>query len=464
MRAPIVSAILLLSCWIAPPAYAQIGWGFESGRGGDTSASLIADVAFILRAEQRLNNVSRRRLGEEREEQFRGNETDGGASIIADAVHEWRTSVRGAVLRVAANPAASCDLVLDMARRVVSRERQAEIIGLVPDTAGSFEGDVAIIMRAVSQHCLGEAFDECMLTGNPAVFRSLIGGWRRQIQMLGVDSDLDERIVYLFRRCAVYKLIYHLDTRSRFFPARSVVDGSTTLFYIPKSDEGADVLTQLRDGEWRGPSEAEARAPDMQITSIECGQEIPICASTGTMPTASVAFGRIEFVRTYWVQGTEGAPGDGRALSSEQEFDASRLQIRSGERQTSGETRLQLKFIPAPIIVRTEVPNRRGPPVVNMLDGASAAMFMVVYGGGAQTPPDNHAGVRITNWDEDVYPILRTAEMSSDSVVVASNESRFQLVHRPDLFPEDQRVPAWEDFTVDLGPPSEPETESAPTE
>jgi hypothetical protein len=365
---------------------------------------------------------------------------------LAVAVRAWWVEhVLQPALDVAANPAASCELTVHILSRILSLHQQEQFLGIADETFGDLGNSESILSRAfdaAKERCLAQAFGECMATGNGAALLGLVSGLGRQLQMLGLDAQAETfslRVEYLFRRCTVYKLIYHIETRTPAMVARSVVDGSFTMLFEPGKGEFA--TRRLASGQWLRRQE-DAPAPDVQLTSIECRQvwnsdPLLSCGPGATPSIVGSVWGQVQLRRVYTKQ----------IIVTMQDIRSHNpvIQVRFGPPQTEGQDQVALDFLPTLLQVPMVVTSKKG---ARLFQGMTAAAHELLY-----VKDGGPLVLRLQGWRRDGYPTLFRADMPPVvGAQGARGDQRFELVHRPDLFPPDQIKP-----DLELAPPARPE-------
>ena len=373
---------------------------------------------------------------------------------LAVAVRAWWVEhVLQPALDVAANPAASCELTVHILSRILSLHQQEQFLGIADETFGDLGNSESILSRAfdaAKERCLAQAFGECMATGNGAALLGLVSGLGRQLQMLGLEAQAETfslRVEYLFRRCTVYKLIYHVETRTpkvltngaHGMVARSVVDGSFTMLFEPGKGEFA--TRRLASGQWLRRQE-DAPEPDVQLTSIECRQvwnsdPLLSCGPGATPSIAGSVWGQVQLRRVYTKQ----------IIVTMQDIRSHNpvIQVRFGPPQTEGQDQVTLDFLPTLLQVPMVVTSKKG---ARLFQGMTAAAHELLY-----VKDGGPLVLRLQGWRRDGYPTLFRADMPPVvGAQGARGDQRFELVHRPDLFPPDQINP-----DLELAPPARPE-------
>ena len=453
-----------------PIAQAQTGFGLGSGRADPSDVTtLTRDIAKVINAERLLNGNGRdgdrttpptaaeivKLLGIERQKALLGVDGELDLQALATLIREWwMNNVLQPTLDIASNPAASCSLSQSMLERIVSLQRQAQLLGL-DDALGTFKdvksplGDAFMRVRT---RCTEEAFDECMATGSGQALVMLATSTRKQMAMLDlIDDDWDARVAYLLRRCTVYKVIYNIALRDTETGESSVLDGSYIL--VLQLPEGADLTTSLSLGRWRRRMQDPL---DVQVTILTCGKD-ETCRQTepfmGGLACGIITRRRNVTERTFTV-----VPLDPRNReNSASDFDSgAHLEWRDVKHQ-EGADRLVLQFLPPFFTIGHKFPEE----IHYAWNGADTGLFMKATQSGDVAAdagdPCLLAPLLVDNdtWVEAGYPTLfKTAH--SASFENATETSHFDIVHRPDLFPPDEINPNFEPKPRDLGPNRKP--------
>jgi hypothetical protein len=471
-----IPTLLFAAILIAAGAVAQAqeggirGFGLGSGRADPSDvATLSRDIAKVINAERLLKGNRRTGdrttppsaadiaalLGIERQKELLGVDGDVDLQALATLVREWwMNNVLQPTLDIASNPAASCTLAQGMLERIVSMERQAQVLGL-DDAFGNF-GDVHsplgdAFMR-VRTRCTEEAFDECMATGSGQALIMLATSTRRQMAMLNmIDDDWDARVAYLLRRCTVYKVIYNIALRDTESGESSVLDGSYIL--VLQLPEGTDLTTSLTQGRWRRRMQDPL---DVQVTILTCGKD-ETCRQTepfsGGLACGIITRRRNVTERTFTVVPVD---SEHKPKSASDIDSGTVLEWREVKHQ-EGADRLVLQFLPPFFIIGHKFPEE----IHYAWNGADTGLFMEAIQVGDVPPaagdPCAVAPLLIDNdtWVEAGYPTLfRTAHSASHEN--ATETSHFDIVHRPDLFPPDEINPNFEPKPRDPGPNRKP--------
>jgi len=182
-----------------------------------------------------------------------------------------------------------------------------------------------------------------------------------------------------------------------------------------------------------GPDEPEAAAPDVMVTSMGCGPpSFMTCSGAGAVAAnAPASHGKLTLKRYY--QARELGPDDKIVVKNAE----------SGDNFASFEFTMPLATAPVTFHnpPRGDIPGR-------MEVGETAVI--VVHGNG-ETPI-----VTLANWTREGYPTLFSKGLSGTKTVKNigyTNKTKFEIVHRPDLYPPDQINPA-----LELEPQAPPDT------
>jgi hypothetical protein len=452
MRRHVVGTILVIAALIAivlsySAAWAQAG---DASRATDADrVQLARDIGRLVVAENRFamhsgapgwlktpRSDATKQISMDRQRQLLGVDEHLDPKALAEEIRAWWVKhVLQPALDVAANPAASCEITMDILSRILTLQRQGQLLGLDDETFGDFGNSESVLSRALNaakERCLAQAFDECLATGNGEALKDLVGKFGRQLEILGLPEQAEQfagRGGYLFRRCCVYKLIYHIETRTPDINL-SVVDGSFTLLFEPAEGEPIRGLTL---GQWLAHQEKE-RAPDVQLTSIDCRQPwnsdpLLTCGPGATPSIRGQAFGQVELRRTFTKQIIE-------TVEDPKDFFNPVIRILFGPPQTKGQNQVTLDFLPSLLQVPMVV-TKKG---TRLFTGMTAAGHELLYINEESGP----IMLRLQGWRRDGYPTLFRADMPVKGAKGSRGDHRFELVHRPDLFPPDQIVADWE--------------------
>jgi hypothetical protein len=408
------------------PAFAQAGY---AGRATESDyAQLARDVARVGVVEREFN---RRRDGQgsliaqDRQWQLLGVDDNGALLQRATSLQEWwRQNALQPALDVAANPAASCALARYVLKRLLELEQQAQVLGLENPaflSLGDSDGNFARAIRTATKRCVEEAFDECMATGNGQVFLDLLVEWQQQTEfaMMELEADWQQRVAYLFRRCTVYRFIYHLDLEhTGAEPNSGMADGTFTLLF--EFGEEGDNAYGIKSGVWSAPRPQDQLYPDILLSGLDCGPDTVACVIENS-PMGGLVRGQI-FIKRYMRQQTISVDNE----RAEDRMFGGRLVVVT-ERRDTGRDELNLIFHPP--LQSAQGRYREGFGELYTLGGPGTHIYVMAVGG-TVTP-------KITEWRRDGYPVLFTANPQASSDL-DSMRGYYRIVHRPDLFPPEE--------------------------
>jgi len=457
--------VALVTCAPAMPLLAQGGsWGIDSGRADASDVGTLAlDVGKVLNAERTLN-IWQQGLTDEAERQRQRQILGADEQISAADWYEmkrawWVQNVLQPALDIAANPAASCGLARSMVERIALQARQAQVIGVGDTPYGEFGDSTAVFTRAFTIsliRCLEEAFDECRMTGNPIAFLPLIGTYEIQrLKLLGEDEAWTQRVIYLIRRCAVYKLNYRLTIDNQGGGVSSDWMGSFILLWSTFGE--GDLFDMVKKGRWTAPRPQDDTPPDILLLRVDCPTGLTNC---DRMPaeTEDVSTGRAVARLAMRHRVIEQIPRvvEPPNVASADDAVARIFGGRVVIEQTTydeGENLLELAFVPPTVFLhaRSRGELLEHEPAAGT-DWYRRATLRAVRG------DDNLPLVR--EWVRDGYPLLfkaTSAEPPNPATTgFMSERTEFELVHRPDLFPADQIMPGFEVDQTQPDPPRLP--------
>jgi hypothetical protein len=456
-------AFVVVACLglvLASPAAPQLapGFGFQQGRATVVDVrQLRSDAVKLIEAERQFllykTNLELA-LSLERQKQIIGATEDpersGAVEESARSAREWWVNnALQPALDILANPAASCALAQTVLGRIVGMERQAQMIGIEDLRFGDFGDSESILGQAWSlarYRCLAEAFDECMATGNGHALILALSEWGRQIGIVSAETqaDWEQQVIYLFRRCTVYKLTYHTTLLDRKTPESSVVDGSFILLFSPAGEGIAGVAL----GIWK-PRPQDLASPDVRLTDIKCGPGITTCRQLTEGSVGGAAWGVVLLQRDMSEQTFEVVPGQPKPPLE--------------TRRTEGHTIITDRRIPMPgqatnpfpdswTILRT-IRHREGKDSLSMNFGPpliQVQAFSSGHGGNVEFTDANGTGLYYmangkkfgdyplaidgSTWVRETYPKLYSTAHAASAHNV-DETTRFDVTHRPDLFP-----------------------------
>jgi hypothetical protein len=464
----VVAAGLVLAH--ASPAEAQLAGGFSLQQGRATPADLRrlrADAVRLINAEGKflldVEGTGKVQLGVERQKQLTGTtedpENSSAVEDLARGAREWWVKNElQPTLDILANPAASCALATSMLERMLTMERQAQLLGVEGLSFGDLTDPGSILGQAVSlarYRCLAEAFDECMATGNGQALILALSKWGRQIAIISGEThaDWEQQVTYLFRRCTVYTLTYRSQLRDRKTPESSVAHGSFILLFHPQG-EG---IVGFSRGDWR-PRPQDLASPDVWLTNINCGPAITTCRQKTEGGVGGAAWGVVLLQRDMSEQTFQVVPGQPKPP-----LETTRTEGRTiiTDRRLPMPGKAQDPFQGAWTILRT-IRHREGKDSLSMNFGpplVQVQAFSAGHGGNVELPDANGTGLfYIANgkefgeyplaidgstWVHGTFPKLYITAHSASANSV-DETTHFELFHRPDLFPADEYVPSLE--------------------
>ncbi len=396
-------------------------------------ADLAADLVALWRAESRLRTLASnaREVAQiERQRQLLGMSEDGDAGQLYEALTRWwKDNVLGPAFRIANNPAAPCKVAQLVLSKLLEAERQSQLLGLdnhadVDPTNPQSLFSKALV--AVKRRCLEQAFDACMESGNGQHLAVMLGAAVRQFQVLGVeDGEFEAQAVYLFRRCTVYQLRYHSQTRveAKTFAFGTAQDGSVIL--LSDVDPGSGLAGLAQPHKWQGPRREDPNDVLQSTTeclskarrsSLECGAPQPTYSARATISAGNLAMKRfyddIEITPEPRITSTRKSDGnDGLTLTFEPPMVVTLGTMRSAE-----------MTLPIPLPV-------------------SKTNLLTAHGRSQEKDIELSAWTRVGN---DVLFERTISGQQTEKKIVYSDTTKFELVHRPDLFPPEQIIAKWE--------------------
>ena len=280
-RRIVANAWLCFCLLFAAPPSAAAG-GAQDSRWTDANvADLVADLNALLRARYRMQSVNQdlaQVTAIERQKQLLGLSDDAAfEDVLAGARQWWKDNILAAAFRIANNPAARCSLAQVVLTTLLAAERQSQLLGM--DTGADVDPTnpnslFSQALVAVKRRCLEHAFDACMESGNGQHLIMMLAAAVRQFQLLTIeDADFEAQAVYLYRRCTVYQLRYHPQTRINggSYAFGATQDGSVILLSDVDPASGMEGLRQ--DHEWNGPRSVDPL--DVLQSTTECNTRVP---------------------------------------------------------------------------------------------------------------------------------------------------------------------------------------------
>lgn len=462
--------LILLACGIAlGPALGPTS-AFGSTRGSETDvADLAHDLGAFFIAQCRLGRLAsdnRSQLSIERQREILGLE----GSVDLQTLHErmkkfWKENIVDRSLRIATNPATPCPIAQLVLTSLFEAERQTQLLGLTGSDDSSPEmnlreptSELSQALTAVKRRCLEQAFDACMESGNGAHILVMLAQAIRQFQLLSIeDPDFEGQGVYLFRRCTVYQLRFRSQARAlatKAYAFGATYDGSTVL--LADVDPAGGFAGLAGEHEWKGPRPGD---PDDVIASVtECSSPARKTTMTCEAPQPKLpAQARIKgndlSMKRYYDELEVSRPDCANDLAY-LEF------VRSGKgagqitstRKSDGNDALKLTYGPGLVLTFAKVSSRE--MTLTLPLPPSNTVFLTAHAGGKYTEQE----VTLQGWTRGGQPVLFEKSVAGDATVdktQCTDTTKFELVHRPDLFPAEEIVPRWE-LTSPQEPPQPP--------
>jgi hypothetical protein len=451
-----------ISCLTVTPAHAQFavqrvsvepGWGIKTGRAsGSDVARLHDDLTGLLNAEREQNRWRDRRISPiavERQNQILG---IGGGISGEDANIDLKEDLRKRrpwidyhilqpALAIAANPATTCSLAKSMMLRAAELGRQEQMLFVEGENVSSEDGlgSVPAVMSLaydiVARRCLEEAYDECVSTGNVGGFVSMMSLTRERERYGKDDAASDDQFLYLVRRCAVYKLDYSIGVQASAPRLLSEWQGSYVLLFYAHS--GADLETRFWAGNWQD-DKLDATPPDIRLLNVTCPRFHSDCkAMPHRRGDGEGAVALLRFRHTELEQHAHVRYDETNALDRQL---GGRVEV-SENRRTDGENRFELYFDPPHIFLQSRVGGRleEASPAIGT-DWYEAANVLAPHHQDRDVPLMANKG----NFGGEHPHILSATGIPRAPYYDLSSTSRFELTHRPDLYPADEIEPSLE--------------------
>jgi hypothetical protein len=454
-HAAVTSVVMCALILWTSPSKAELGG--TSPRWSETDiASLNADLVTLLVAEYRLRLIKRdvsKAQGRIRQNELLGID-DEGLNYAETLRTWWLANVVDPAMRIAGNPAAPCRLAQIVLTKLLEAERQAQLLGMASGPGGDLNDPDSVISRAfkaVKRRCLEQAYDACLASGNGEHILLMLAAAVRQLQLLAMeDADFEAQAIYLYRRCTVYQLRYH--SQSQFddgsFAIESQSDGS--LILLSDVDPTQGYLGLQQPHEWRGPrpndpidalgvtTKCQSRSKGF---SYVCGSPV----AKGTRGFARIKAGELAMKRFY--DDIEVNLSNDETELEELTRLAKRIPKKppiTWARKSEGTNGLTVAVSPWPL--QTPVTIRYDPrlPPVPVPFPDSLITFVVAHLHGVFTGAE---GVPVKDWTRAGHNVLfekNLPDKHTDGRIVYADTTKFELVHRPDLFPSDEIVANWE--------------------
>lgn len=418
--------------------------GYQAPRSTDAQvADLAVDLGTLFRGQYRMQFINRdvrNAILIERQKQLLGISSDVDVGNMLVSVRNWwKDNIVGPAMRVANNPAASCKLAQIVLTKLMEAERQSQLMGM--DTSadvdpGNPDSLISKALVAVKKRCLEQAFHDCMESGNGQHIATMLAGAVRQFQMIGIeDPEFEQQAAYLYRRCTVYQLRYHPRTRidGKNFVHGFSQDGSVIL--LSDVDPGGGMAGMAQPHEWKGPgpddpidviqstTECGTRAKRARIV---CGPPEPVHPARAKIKAGDLSMQRYFNDVKVVEEGSAGDPGGYRIRMT-------------SERKSDGTDALALTFEPPMVVTMATLSSAELSMPLPMPPSKTA--FLIAHGRGKSQDIDLSGWTRVGN---DVLFEKAIAGQATDRKTEFADSSKFELVHRPDLFPPEEVVAKWE--------------------
>jgi hypothetical protein len=474
------AAVLSVAIWglVFWPSSAQADLSGNPPRWSEADvASLSADLVALQRAEfwlqhNRSQEDVRTQLGNARQRQLLGIE-EGDLQLLEPALRKWRlVNVVGPAMRIAENPAAPCKLAQILLTKLMAAERQAQLLGMEPTLGADLSNPASLISRAITlakRRCLEEAYDACMASGDGQYIVSMLGSAVRQFEILSLpDPEFEAQGVYLFRRCTVYQLRYHSASRwdGKNFTFGASYEGSVIL--LSDVDPSSGFAGLVQEHEWRGPRPSD---PDDVIASVgECISRWRNTSAVCDSPQpkfpaqARIKAGDLAMKRSY----DEIEVNECDVIAELREGTATPLMCKkppiTRTRKSEGADGLTLTYKPGMVITSATIRWPNGPlPFVP--PPSQTTFFTAHLGGGTQAtditlPQWTRVGVQVL-FEKPIHGTATVDQGGRLGKSVYADTSKFELAHRPDLFPPEEIVAKWE-LTATSEAPAPPRAPLSP--
>lgn len=392
---------------------ATLGWGFEVGRATETDVEeLLADQLKLRREFERMGRVGQAVLGKERVKALLGDSTRSDETLrelMKKIDVWWAKEIDGPIIRIANNPAASCEEASDMVRIVLGRNREKALLGANDDSMDF----MFRVFSDVQNRCHEEALDECNATGRHDHVIRLMMAEGTMAASLGIGGD-GSWIGPVLKECAIYELHYVSTTDiDDEFKLHSVIDGRIKLKPVIEGDTGLKIMSNLKfEGEASSGTnpflqKLECSAPDATVT-----------CSLGGDPKKS-AYAKIAKM----------------TLRSKEFYVDERGTSQS---RPVGEDLLELIFSPAMISATATIKMPDLPPINLPFLEVGATGFVIAH----QKSKVEEGMFKFTENRRTGYPILFEFTRQGKGVgedVPGSDSTVLQLIHKPEKKPFEPR-------------------------
>jgi hypothetical protein len=363
-------------------------------------------------AANRLSHVVARQLAIHRNAAILGVELD---DTTADQSEAWQESYLSEVIepliRVAENPAATCEQAGEAVASLMGAARQRALLGVGDDDEAmtrvtrAYEDAALRVEPLVEAACRRDAARACRESGDPGdvVRRALVEMRAKALLGAASDAQLDavtEAYRAILRWCAVYELKWTstVSIESPEYTIKSVIDGHMTVRLV--EDDTGDLGSNRIEGKTES-----ALLPF--LTSVQCRSIADITCAPGAVPQAPTSGVATELQI--------------RAISTTQVGGQPII-------RTIGENKLVLEFGPSPMVLTMLIKTDAG--TVTLRLEIYKAPYSVAHA------PDLVGGIlRITDWDHVGHPLMfkkTYAGTRSRDGVKYSDSTVFTFTHTPD--------------------------------
>lgn len=395
---------------------------------------LNADLMAVYRAEFRLRSVTEN-LTElalnERQRQLLGIEDGVDPLSFHDELREWwKGHILTPSFRIANNPAASCKVAQALIARLLSAERQSQLLGF--DTHADVDASnpnslISKALVAVKPRCLEQAFDACMETGDGWHLIDMLLSAVRVFQLFSIeDQAFEAQAVYLYRRCTVYQLRYHAQTQvAANYTFAWTQDGSVIL--LSDVDLSGGIAGLAQPHEWRGPRDVDPL--DVLQSTTEC--------------VTRARRSRMEC----------GAPQPQSRFPARARIGAKDLNLKhfymeivvaedgsvSSQKKSEGNDELTLTFEPPMVVTMATLITQEMSLPLPMVPSKTAVL--AAYDRKTVEELELSSWTRVGN---DVMFEKSVNGQQTQKKTTYTDNTKYELVHRPDLFPQEEIVAEWE--------------------
>ena len=461
-HAAVMSVVIWALTLSASPSRADVGPTPPRWSEADI-ADLNADLVALLVAEYRLH-LLRTELSTAgdltRQKELLGIADDEGLEF-AEIFRRWSAAnVVDPAMRIAENPAAPCKVAQIVLLKLLEIGRQAQLSGMDRTPGGEFSDPDAAIgraLKAVKRRCLEQAYDACLASGNGQHISLMLGEVARQLQLLSVeDAGFEAQAAYLYRRCTVYQVRYHSESKfdGGWFAIGSQSDGSIVL--LSDVDPAQGYLGLQQPHEWKGPRpdpDDPTRSNDpidalgvttvceaqTKGTSLVCGSPVAM----GKLSYARIKEGDLAMERFYDEIEINMTPGTELEELARRAKRIPRKPPITRARKSEGKNGLAVAFSPWPLQIPATFRYDPRLPPVTVPTPDSLIAFTIAH----QRDKADTGAINVKSWTRAGYNVLFEKTFPGkhvDGKIIYTDTTRFELVHRPDLFPPDEIVKEWE--------------------